>query len=109
MGLSKSKLFDEREVELSKSCKALGHPARIRILEYLLREKSATCQKIVDYLPLAQSTVSQHLAEMKIAGLVESSDYKTSVIYSVNKDNMAKAQKMLSELFFPKVVQKTLF
>ena len=109
MGLSKSKLFDEREVALAKSCKALGHPARIRILEFLLREKSATCQQVVDNLPLAQSTVSQHLAEMKIAGLLDGNDYKTSVIYSVNKENLAQAQKRLSELFFPKVVQKSLF
>ena len=109
MGISKTKLFDEKEVNLSKVCKALGHPARVRILEFLLREKTASCNEIVEHLPLAQSTVSQHLAEMKIAGLLNSTGRKTSTIYSVNKDNLALTQKMLSALFFPKVVQQTLF
>ena len=109
MGLSKTKLFEEKEVKLAKVCKALGHPARVRILEYLLKEKSASCNQIVEHLPLAQSTVSQHLAEMKIAGLLDATGHKTSMLYSVNTDNLSSVQKMLSALFFPKVVQQTLF
>ncbi len=109
MGISKTKLFEEKEVKLAKICKALGHPARVRILEFLLKEKTANCNQIVEHLPLAQSTVSQHLSEMKIAGLLDSIGRKTSMIYSVNTDNLAMSQKMLSALFFPKVVQQTLF
>ena len=109
MGISKTKLFEEKEVKLAKICKALGHPARVRILEFLLKEKTASCNQIVEQLPLAQSTVSQHLSEMKIAGLLDSTGRRTSMIYSVNKDNLAISQKMLSALFFPKVVQQTLF
>jgi DNA-binding transcriptional ArsR family regulator len=109
MGISKTKLFEQKEVNLAKVCKALGHPARVRILEFLLKEKTASCNTIVEHLPLAQSTVSQHLSEMKIAGLLNSTGVKTSVVYSVDMDNLAMAQKMLSALFFPKVVQQTLF
>jgi DNA-binding transcriptional ArsR family regulator len=56
--------------ELAEICKALGHPARIRILRHLLRENRCLCGGIVEVMPLAQSTVSQHLKVLKEAGLV---------------------------------------
>ena len=57
--------------QFSKICKALGHPARVRIVEYLREADQCICGEIVDMLPLAQSTVSQHLKILKESGLVK--------------------------------------
>ncbi|MBC7425673.1 MAG: helix-turn-helix transcriptional regulator [Bacteroidia bacterium] len=100
MAMSKKSLFEQREVDLSVICKALGHPARVRIIQMLLDKNGQTCQEIVDKLPLSQSTVSQHLGELRQSGLVNGKNVKTSVIYSVDKDQLAKSQKMFSDLFY---------
>ncbi len=104
MAMSKKSLFENNEVDLSVICKALGHPARIRIIKLLLAKNDQTCQQIVDKLPLSQSTVSQHLSELRTANLLSAKNYKTSVIYSVDKDYLAKAQKMFSELFYAHIL-----
>ena len=65
MGASKSNLFTEKQNRLAEFAKALGHPARIAILEYLATVKGCVCGDLVDELPLSQSTVSQHLKELK--------------------------------------------
>ena len=112
MKLSKKSLFDEAEIDLSIVCKAMGHPARIKIIKILLAKNDQTCQEIVDKLPLSQSTVSQHLSELRNAQLIKGKNHKTSVIYSVDKDYLAKSQKMLSDLFYAhifNVKQTTLF
>lgn len=70
MGKSKSNLFSKRQNELADMAKALGHPARIAILEFLLNKGACVCGDIVDELPLSQSTISQHLKAMKKAGIV---------------------------------------
>ena len=77
MGTSKTFYFNEKQNELAILVKALGHPARIAILEYLLKVNSCICGDIVNQLPLAQPTVSQHLKELKAAGLRVSSSGKT--------------------------------
>ncbi len=104
MAMSKKSLFEPSEVDLSIVCKALGHPARIRIIKILLAKNDQTCQQIVDKLPLSQSTVSQHLSELRSANLVNGKNYKTSVIYSVDKVYLARAQKMFSELFYSHIL-----
>ena len=65
MGLSKTEKFTKTQNEIALIAKALGHPARIAILQYLSEQKSCVCGDIVDELPLSQSTVSQHLKELK--------------------------------------------
>lgn len=112
MAMSKKSLFEPSEVDLSVICKALGHPARIKILKILLGKNDQTCQQIVDKLPLSQSTVSQHLSELRNAQLIKGVNHKTSVIYSVDKDYLARSQKMFSELFYAHILnvkQTTLF
>jgi ArsR family transcriptional regulator len=112
MAMSKKSLFEPFEVDLSVVCKALGHPARIKILKILLAKNDQTCQEIVDKLPLSQSTVSQHLSELRNAQLIKGINHKTSVIYSVDKEYLAKSQKMLGELFYAHILnvkQTTLF
>lgn len=112
MAMSKKSLFDSNEVELSVLCKALGHPARIKIIKILLAKNDQTCKDIVEMLPLSQSTVSQHLSELRNAQLIIGKNYKTSVIYSVDKNYLAKSQKLLSEFFNAHILnvrQSTLF
>ena len=71
MGASKTEQFTDQQNELAVLAKALGHPARIAIIEYLLKVNTCICGDIVNELPLAQPTVSQHLKELKNAGLIK--------------------------------------
>ena len=85
MGITKSHIFKSKENKLAKYAKALGHPARISILNLLAKKQACICGDIVDELPLSQSTVSQHLKELKNCGLINGTTHKTSSIYSLNK------------------------
>ena len=71
MGITKTEGFTTIQNELAVLAKAIGHPARIAIIEYLLKTESCICGDIVNELPLAQPTVSQHLKELKNAGLIK--------------------------------------
>lgn len=71
MGLSKKEAFGTRENRIADLAKALGHPARVAILEYLAKQNACVCGAIVLELPLSQATVSQHLAELKRVGLIK--------------------------------------
>jgi len=70
MALHKKEEFTQREQDLANFAKAMAHPARIAILKVLAQRNECICGEIVDLLPLAQSTVSQHLKELKTAGLI---------------------------------------
>ena len=78
----------EADEELAKLAKAIGHPARVRILRMLSRKEARVCSQIVDELPLAQSTVSEHLRILKEAGLVRSSQDGPRVGYCINFDGL---------------------
>jgi len=84
MGISKTITYSEREIRLAKYVKALAHPARISILNLLLQKKACVCGDIVDELPLSQSTVSQHLKELKEVGLIKGDIEGASVCYCIN-------------------------
>ena len=79
--------------------KALGHPARIAILQFLASRKVCICGDIVDELPLSQSTVSQHLKELRNVGLIKGDIDGPSVCYCIDEKAWNKAQKNLTELF----------
>ena len=99
MAYSKSELFTEREQETAMLAKALGHPARVAIMKVLAKYNSCLCGEIVAELPLSQSTVSQHLKELKNAGLIKGRQDGPSVNYSINRKAFAKAQKRLDRFF----------
>lgn len=99
MGLTKTEEFTKTQNELASMAKALGHPARIAILQFLMKSKSCVCGEIVDELPLSQSTVSQHLSELKKAGLIKGDIDGPSVCYCIDEKAWNKAKKMISELF----------
>lgn len=72
MTIKKNGYFEENRLRMTEFAKALAHPARLEILETLAQSKNCNCGDIVDKLPLAQSTVSQHLRELKNSGLISS-------------------------------------
>ncbi len=90
MGASKTDHFTERQNELATLAKALGHPARIAILDYLLKVNACICGDIVNELPLAQPTVSQHLKELKSAGLIKGNIEGNAICYCINPEVLDK-------------------
>ena len=84
---------------LAKFAKALGHPTRIAILKQLENQSCCFTGDLVEILPLAQSTISQHLKELKNAGLIQGELDPPKIKYCINKENWEKA-KVLFEVFF---------
>jgi len=99
MGLTKTEEFTRNQNDLALLTKALGHPARIAILQFLASQESCVCGDIVDELPLSQSTVSQHLKELKTAGLIKGSIEGPSVCYCIDADAWNRAKKKLTVFF----------
>lgn len=99
MGASKIEHFTERQNELSNLCKALGHPARIAIIDYLLEVNSCICNDIVLKLPLAQPTVSQHLKELKNIGIIKGEVEGNSICYCIDEKNWEKFSNILNVFF----------
>jgi DNA-binding transcriptional ArsR family regulator len=99
MGASKTNQYDEKQLLIAKYAKALSHPARIAILNVLLSKQTCVCGDIVEELPLAQSTVSQHLKELKEAGLIKGDIDGSSVCYCIDKIEWDKASVILDSLF----------
>lgn len=99
MGLTKTEGFTKNQVELAALAKALGHPARIAIIQFLAARNTCICGDIVEELPLSQSTVSQHLKELKNAGLIKGEIDGPSVCYCINEKVWIKARKNLNDLF----------
>jgi DNA-binding transcriptional ArsR family regulator len=99
MGATKSYEFSAKENRLAKYAKALAHPARIAILQLLAGRQTCVCGDIVDELPLSQSTVSQHLKELKDAGLIKGEIEGTRVCYCIDEKEWKSAQQWINQLF----------
>ena len=84
MGTTKSEIFTSAQNELAAMFKAMAHPARIAILQSLLKRNECVCGSLVDELGLAQATVSQHLKELKNAGLIQGTVEGTRICYCIN-------------------------
>lgn len=89
---------DEKDLALASLAKALGHPARVAILRLLLRRTSCVCGEIVDELPLAQSTVSQHLKSLKEAGLIRGEVDRPRICYCVDPAGLDMLRELLDDL-----------
>ncbi|MDR6764057.1 ArsR family transcriptional regulator [Flavobacterium sp. 2755] len=96
MGITKDLKFDIETEAIGKICKALGHPTRIQIMTLLWRKDNRTCGEIVDLIPLAQSTISKHLLELKKANLVEVKYEGKKTIYSIEVDNIEVLKRYVS-------------
>jgi DNA-binding transcriptional ArsR family regulator len=99
MAYSKSEEFSDMDVQLAKIAKALSHPARIAIIKILARQNTCQCSFLVEELPLSQSTVSQHLKELKDAGLIQGEINPPKIKYCINKQNFELASSMFRTFF----------
>jgi DNA-binding transcriptional ArsR family regulator len=99
MGIAKTEEFTVKDNKVAKYAKALAHPARIAILRLLVKKQACVCGDIVDELPLSQSTVSQHLKELKDVGLIKGDITGKSVCYCIDEKSWLEAKESLSVLF----------
>ncbi|GMU96697.1 MULTISPECIES: metalloregulator ArsR/SmtB family transcription factor [Ignavibacterium] len=99
MAVTKREEFTQEEIWLSDVAKAMSHPARIRILKILNETNSCIVGTLVDKLPLAQATVSQHLKELKRVGLIEGEIDGPKVCYCLNLKSLSKAKSAIDKLF----------
>lgn len=95
MGSTKTEIFTQEQNAMATYAKALGHPARIAILQQLMQTDSCICGDLVDEIGLAQPTISQHLKALKEAGLIQGAIEGTRVCYCINASNWQAMQESL--------------
>lgn len=98
MGVSKSDSFSIEHNEIASLFKALSHPARIAIVDYLLSVDSCICGDIVNELPLAQPTISQHLKELKNSNIIKGTIDGTAICYCLNPEIFSKIEKYFATI-----------
>lgn len=98
MGVTNTTLFTERQNAIATLAKALGHPARVAIIDYLLKVDTCICGDIVKELPLAQPTISQHLKELKNAGLIVGDIEGNRICYCINQEVLTNLQDYFAHL-----------
>lgn len=96
-----TKKYTETQQKIARYTKALGHPARVFIMEYLARNTTKCCYSgdMIEELPIARSTLSQHLKELKDAGLIQGEINPPYIKYCVNMMNWAEARQLLTDFF----------
>ncbi|MEJ7610988.1 MAG: metalloregulator ArsR/SmtB family transcription factor [Ferruginibacter sp.] len=107
MGATKTEHFTHRQNHLAVLAKALGHPARIAIMDYLLKADACICGDIVNELPLAQPTVSQHLKELKNAGLIKGNTEGNSICYCINEKAFQQLQSWFTNISAKTAVKRS--
>jgi len=95
MGLTKTEIFTEEQNTIAQIAKALGHPARVAILQHLVKINSCICGDLVDEIGLAQPTISQHLKELKTIGIIKGNIEGTSVCYCIDQTNWSLMKNIL--------------
>ena len=93
------KAYTEREERMARYAKAMGHPARMAILHFLASQQSCFFGDLHEVLPIAKATVSQHLKELKEAGLIQGEIQPPKVRYCINRANWAEARALFGEFF----------
>lgn len=99
MGLSKTEIFTEEQNKLAQLLKAMAHPARIAILQRILASNTCICGDLVDELGLAQATISQHLKELKNAGIIQGTIEGVSICYCINPSTWKLLHNQLGNFF----------
>jgi DNA-binding transcriptional ArsR family regulator len=99
MGATKTDLFTKKQNELANMAKALAHPARIAILQQLIKTNACICGNLADVLGLAQPTISQHLRELKLAGIIRGTVEGTSVCYCIDPKVWQKYRQVFNDFF----------
>ena len=85
MGVTKTEIFSEEQNKIALLAKAIGHPARVAILQHLFKLQACVCGDLVDEIGLAQPTISQHLKELKALGIIKGNVEGTSVCYCIDQ------------------------
>ena len=98
MGASKTEHYTNGQNNIAILAKAFGHPARVAIIEYLLKVDTCICGDIVNELPLAQPTISQHLKELKSAGLIKGNIEGNSICYCVDENAITTIKNYFNHL-----------
>jgi len=98
MGLAKTEIFTDEQNRIATFAKVLGHPARVAILQHLYKINSCICGDLVDEIGLAQPTISQHLKELKNAGLIKGNIEGTSVCYCIDTEQWEEMKVTLLPL-----------
>jgi predicted transcriptional regulator len=96
MGITKTTGFSEETNEMAEILKALGHPARLEIVQFLMKSSSCVCGDIVEVLPLAQSTVSKHLSELKKVGIIKGTITGNNICYCLDEKIIQKIQNFIN-------------
>jgi DNA-binding transcriptional ArsR family regulator len=99
MGATRADEFTVKDNRIASYAKALAHPARVAILRILAKKQACMCGDIVEELPLSQSTVSQHLKELKTAGLIKGDIEGAKVCYCIDEKEWENAQKIMQSFF----------
>ena len=105
MAITKVNEFKTRERKIAEICKALAHPARIAIINLLIKKRECICSDVVNELPLSQSTVSQHLKELKNVGLIKGDIDGPRVCYCIDRERWNEAGGIINLFFSQEVIQ----
>lgn len=98
MGATKTDHFTDEQNQIASIAKAIGHPARVAIIEHLLKVNACICGDIVNELPLAQPTVSQHLKELKNAGLIKGNIEGNAICYCIDEKGFEVLKNYFSKI-----------
>lgn len=107
MGITKSQLFSTDQNQLASWAKALGHPARIAILQHIISQNACICTDLVQELQLSQATISQHLKALKEVGLIQGEIEGVKMCYCIHAENWSKMQESFNELFASPVISSS--
>lgn len=99
MGLTKTEIFTDEQNKLATLLKAMAHPARIAILQHIVKSNTCICGDLVEELGLAQATISQHLKELKTVGLIQGTIEGVSVCYCINPPVWNELKEQMSSFF----------
>ena len=99
MGITRTDIFNKQQNDLAITLKAFAHPARIAILQHIIKQQACICNDLVNEIGLAQATISQHLKELKNAGIIKGSIEGTSVCYCIDEKVWDKIKKQMESFF----------
>ena len=103
MGITKSEIFTEQQNKIAVIAKAIGHPARVAILQHLFKANSCICGDLVNEIGLAQPTISQHLKELKNLNIIKGNIEGTSICYCINQDTWNEIEQLFQKFLSQKI------
>ncbi len=106
MGLAKTEIFSDQQNEIAGFAKVFGHPARVAILQHLFKINTCVCGDLVNEIGLAQPTISQHLKELKLLGLIKGNVEGTSVCYCINTEKWSEMKGILNQFLNQDIAQQ---